>query len=76
MLTVKCVHVCVSAAAEELLQVAKQRLERFAYVGTTSQLQESVEELVAALGASFSQTAHPWTKVRAQRGQCIEEGGG
>jgi hypothetical protein len=58
------VLLCLLAlGSEELLQLAKQRLESFAYVGATSKLQQSIEELVSALGLSFNQTAHPLTQV-------------
>jgi hypothetical protein len=58
---VPCAVIC--CRADQLLQLAKQRLESFAYVGATSKLQQSVEELVSALGMSFSQEAHPFTEV-------------
>lgn len=59
------VLLCLPLDSEELLQVAKERLESFAYVGATSKLQQSIEELLSALGKSFNQTAHPLTRVSA-----------
>lgn len=47
-----------TAVADQLLQIALQRLERFVHVGDTGQLYESAEAAAAALGLDLNGPAY------------------